>query len=161
MSEARTDRAGGRKRQRRRRKLIKPGLQLRLIGMFLGLTALSLVIQIQFVGLELARSTVESSSSPVQVDFISSIIWRSLAMSLVGSLPLTLAVGVLATFRIAGPVHRLETHLEAVARGEMPPPCQLRKGDELHDLCRLMNSALATARSEGATASRATKDEAA
>jgi hypothetical protein len=44
-------------------------------------------------------------------------------------------VGVLATFRLTGPIDRIERHLEAVARGEDPAPCRIRKGDEFQELC--------------------------
>ena len=56
-------------------------------------------------------------------------------------LPLTFLVGVLTTFRIAGPVYRFEQFLAAVRRGERPSDFHLRKGDELTDLAALINEA--------------------
>ena len=68
-------------------------------------------------------------------------------------MPVTVAVGVLVTFRIAGPVYRFEQYLESIARGEEVGPCKLRKGDELTELCDRINQAsvyLQAARAEQA-----------
>jgi nitrogen fixation/metabolism regulation signal transduction histidine kinase len=61
-------------------------------------------------------------------------------------LPLTIAVGILVTFRIAGPVYRLKEFLKSIASGATPEDCRLRKGDELQDLCSLANDATAPLR---------------
>ena len=52
-----------------------------------------------------------------------------------------LSVGVLFTFRIAGPVYRFEQFLSAVVRGERPRDFRLRKGDQLTELAALINDA--------------------
>ena len=65
-------------------------------------------------------------------------------------LPLTIAVGILATFRIAGPVYRFEKYLKAVIRGEEVGPCRIRKGDEFQELCELINEATAAMREQRA-----------
>ncbi len=54
-------------------------------------------------------------------------------------LPLTIAVGVMVTFRIAGPVYRFEKYLREVHEGTELRPCKLRKGDELEELCAIIN----------------------
>ena len=74
-------------------------------------------------------------------------------------MPLSFAVGVLITFRVAGPVYRLERFLSEVLRGEKPADCRLRKGDELHELCALMNRATAglRARADGSDADSPTQ----
>ena len=64
-----------------------------------------------------------------------------LAVSFGMLLPLTIAIGILVTFRIAGPLYRFERFLELVIRGEQVGPCKLRNGDELQDLCDLINEA--------------------
>ena len=55
-------------------------------------------------------------------------------------LPLTYAVGILTTFRIAGPLYRFETFLNQVLAGEKPERFRLRKGDELQDFADLLNA---------------------
>jgi hypothetical protein len=61
-------------------------------------------------------------------------------------LPLTLSVGIVATFRIAGPLHRFETFLRAIANGEKPADCKIRRGDELQEFCTLLNDVTAPLR---------------
>jgi hypothetical protein len=53
----------------------------------------------------------------------------------------TLVVGILATFLVAGPLYRFEQFLRASLNGENPPDCRLRKGDELSEFCGLLNDA--------------------
>ena len=60
-----------------------------------------------------------------------------------------IAVGILVTFRVAGPVYRFEQHLGSLARGEDPGTCRIRKGDELQDLCASINAAVETLRGQG------------
>jgi hypothetical protein len=55
-------------------------------------------------------------------------------------------VGVLSTFRIAGPIYRFEQYLRQVVKGEAEGPCRIRDGDELWDLCDLINQATAPLR---------------
>jgi nitrogen fixation/metabolism regulation signal transduction histidine kinase len=71
---------------------------------------------------------------------------EALLVSLLFLVPMTVGVGILATFRIAGPIYRFETYLDQVARGEEVGPCKLRKGDQLQGLCEKINEALAAAR---------------
>jgi hypothetical protein len=61
-------------------------------------------------------------------------------------LPLTIAVGILVTFRIAGPVYRFEKYLQQVIDGEAVGPCRIRNGDEFTELCDLINQATAVVR---------------
>ena len=79
------------------------------------------------------------ASMPISVILIPVI--RSASMTSV-LLPLMLVVGVLVTHRVAGPIYRFEQHLGAIARGEDPGVCRIRKTDELHDLCRIINEAV-------------------
>lgn len=55
-----------------------------------------------------------------------------------------IGVGILVTFRIAGPLYRFETHLNQIAAGEDPGECYIRKSDELHSMCAAINAAVAT-----------------
>jgi hypothetical protein len=61
-------------------------------------------------------------------------------------LPLTIAVGVLATFRIVGPIYRFETYLRGVLRGDQLGPCKIRKGDAFGEMCTLINEVTEPAR---------------
>jgi hypothetical protein len=129
-------------KERRRIKLIKPRLQLKLIGIFVGLSSLGFLMQSLHVSLRLSEL---ASTLPQGGDYLSSMLPRLPLEILIFSfgllLPLTIAVGILVTFRIAGPLYRFEQYLKQVVRGEATGPCKLRKGDDCQELCELINEA--------------------
>ena len=138
--------------QRRKRKLIKPKLQLRLTGIFVGLTALSLLLQFVLFTNVLHETAVGlPHDGPIVLGEINSITSRVLVASFLVFLPLTLSIGVLCTFRIAGPVYRFEQFLSSVIRGERPKDFKLRKGDQLTELADLINEATRPLRDSDAT----------
>jgi hypothetical protein len=134
-------------RERRRIKLIKPRLQLRLIGVFAGLSALGFLLQSLHVGLRLSEAAAEMPNGESLMKMLPGLPLEILLFSFGMFLPLTIAVGILATFRIAGPLYRFERYLTQVIRGEQLGPCKLRRGDELQELCDLINEATAPLRS--------------
>lgn len=137
--------------QRRRVKLIKPQLQLKLVGVFVGLSALGFLLQSLHVGLrlsELASHVPEGGSYLMAM--LPALPLEILLVSFGMLLPLTIAVGIMVTFRIAGPVYRFEQYLKAVVRGEELGPCRIRKGDEFQELCELINEATAPVRAQRA-----------
>lgn len=126
----------------RRKKLIKPWLQLRLTGVFVGLTALSLLLQFVLFTNVLNETAVGlPNDGPIVLQATNRITIKVLAVSFLLFLPLTLSIGVLCTFRIAGPIYRFEQFLGAVIRGERPQDFRLRKGDQLTELAALINEA--------------------
>ncbi|MAB79287.1 MAG: hypothetical protein CMJ89_08030 [Planctomycetes bacterium] len=131
-------------RERRRVKLIKPRFQLKLVGVFVGLSALGFMLQAMHVGLRLSEL---AASLPVGGTHLMAVIpdlpLEILTVSFGMLLPFIVAVGILVTFRIAGPVHRFEKFLRSVLDGEETGPCRLRKGDEFGDLCELINEVTA------------------
>jgi hypothetical protein len=133
--------------QRRRIKLIKPKLQLKMVGVFVGLSALGFLLQSLHVGLRLSEL---SSSMPEGGSYLMAVMpelpLEILLVSFGMLLPLTIAVGILVTFRIAGPVYRFEKYLKSVIRGEEVGPCRIRQGDEFQELCELINQATAATR---------------
>ncbi|MCP3920282.1 MAG: hypothetical protein GY711_32550 [bacterium] len=148
-----------RPRHKRRIKLIRPGLQLRLVGSFLGLTVLAMLLQFLLLSWQLIDSAGELAGVGGQLaDQIPGMIVNVLAISVVVVAPLVLSFGILLTFRIAGPVYRFEQFLRSVAEGEQVEPCRLREGDELQSLCELVNAATASERARAA-ARRETHDE--
>ena len=127
---------------KRRIKLIKPRLQFRLIGAFLGLCALSFLLQSLLIGQRLSEAAAEMPAGGNYLqELLPSLMFEVLLFSFGLLLPLIFTVGVLVTFRIAGPVYRFEQYLGQVARGEQNGPCRIRKGDELQDLCDRINEA--------------------
>jgi hypothetical protein len=134
---------------KRRKKLILPSLQIRLILAFFAVSALGLLLQFLLFSNELAQIVSQLPfDSQIPDGLAPETPFRILAICTVCLLPLMFAIGVLVTFRFAGPLYHFEKHLEAVARGEDPGPCRLRKRDELQELCTKLNAALDRLRSE-------------
>lgn len=135
------------KRHKRRIKLIQPKLQLKLIGAFLFMSALALNLQFILFTSSLTQLASElPEDGTLLVERIPGHVLQIFLISFLIFLPLTFCIGVLVTFRVAGPIYRLETYLKQVIRGEKPDDCRLRKGDELMDLCELINRATAPLR---------------
>lgn len=127
---------------RRRQMLIKPGIQLRLGGIFAGLSILCLLIQfLLFTSLLSSAASEMPVGGDYLLDMVPGLLYRSLAFSALIALPLTLLAGVYATFGITGPIYRFESYLREVIQGTQLGPCKLRKGDSLDELCGLINQA--------------------
>jgi len=127
---------------RRTRKLIKRGIQLRLAVLFAGLSTVCLLTQWLLFSAMLSNSAHKMPvGGDYLLDLIPSLLYRSLAFSVLIALPLTLLVGVQATFRITGPIYRFESYLKEVIRGTQLGPCKIREGDALPELCELINQA--------------------
>jgi methyl-accepting chemotaxis protein len=128
---------------KRRIKLIQPRLQLKLTGWFLSVTAIGMLLQYLLLGFFLTQLAVQlPGQGAYVVSQADKMLLQSLGLSFVLVLPLTVAVGILVTFKVAGPVYRFEKHLQSIAQGEDVGPCRIRKGDELQELCRRINAAV-------------------
>ena len=133
--------------KKRTKKLVDSRFQLKLASYFVGIVLVALLLQ--FVLFASAVSGTAAAFSEVSDGLYSEFrddLFRSLLFSVVVVLPLTLGVGVLVTFRVAGPIHRFGAFLRQVADGEAPIDCKLREGDELQELCELLNTATAPLR---------------
>lgn len=127
----------------RKNRLPKPKIQLRLVLGFLGVSTLALSAQVLLLANRLMRL---SQDLPVSGDEIRSALPGLLSevflFSFLVLLPSVLAIGVMLTFRMAGPIYRFESYLGDVVAGKETGPCRIRKGDELQELCDLINAAL-------------------
>ncbi|MEE8467414.1 MAG: hypothetical protein V3T22_03105 [Planctomycetota bacterium] len=134
---------------KRRQKLPQPALQLRLTMTFVGLVALALMLQVMlFINAISDLAASLPNDSLTLIDAGPTILIKTLGFSFLIFLPLTFAVGVLSTFRIAGPLHRFEAFLNQVLRGEQPGDFRLRQGDELQHLASLINAATELSRQQ-------------
>jgi len=128
---------------RRKNVLPLPSLQLQLIliclffalcsGMMQAILVQRLVTDLfmQMPG-QLAVSQAEASTIGMKQFFIS-----------IGIMfPFVFGLGVLVTFRYAGPLVHFEKHLRRIAAGEDPGQCRLRRGDQLHQLAEALNLAV-------------------
>lgn len=135
---------------KRRTKLPRPRLQLRMIGAFAGLCALALLAQTLLLGalmMELANSL--PTGGPRLAEELPGALMRALGLSVLMILPALGVIGVRITFKLAGPLYRFEQHLGAIAAGEWPDACRIRKGDDLQEFCTLLNDALSAAHARG------------
>ncbi len=148
-------------RNRRRTRIIKPRLQLRLVGAFVGLSALGLLLQYLLLAKELtAFAHALPTDGPRLLAEAPAMLAGVLAVSFGILFPIVFVVGVLLTFRIAGPIYRFEQHLGAIARGEdSGERCHIRQGDELWELCETINDAVDALRANAAVPSPALEVE--
>jgi hypothetical protein len=124
----------------RKRMLIKPSFQWRisLIFVFLACVAVFLQAIVLSFGLTDVAADLQSDGAELLRRIPALVSWSSLLTAGV-FVPLMAAVGILLTFRIAGPVYRFEKHLQQLLRGEQPGKCSIRKHDEFAELCALLN----------------------
>lgn len=128
---------------KRRIKLIQPRLQLKLIGTFLGMSALAMLLQFLLFTSSMSEVAAQlPEDGMILLSELQEATWQIFLLSFGMLLPLTFLVGVLVTFRWAGPLYRFKDHLGRIARGERPGHCHIRKGDELQDFCELINKAV-------------------
>ena len=127
----------------RRRKLIKPRLQLKMIGVFLGISALGFLLQAILMSWRLTNLAADLPAGGEVLQVAAPrLLVETLLLSFAILLPLTLAIGTLVTFRVAGPVYRFEQHLGRIVRGEAVDACRIRKHDEFQELCTVLNEAV-------------------
>ena len=132
---------------RRNVRLVQPGLQLRLILTFVGLSALALMLQYILFMSTLSKVALGlPNDGLVFMDRINGILLGVFLASFGVLLPLTFAIGVIMTHRFAGPLYRFEAFMNATVRGERPTDCRLRKGDELEGFAELLNQVTAPMR---------------
>ena len=125
-------------------KLIQPRFQLKLVGTFVGLSGLAMLLQFLLFTSSLSEIAVElPEDGAALMERVPTVIWQVFLVSFGLCLPLTVLIGVLVTFRWAGPMYRFKVHLGRLAAGEDPGQCRLRKDDEMQDFCRLLNEAVA------------------
>ena len=135
---------------KRRKKLIQPRLQIRLILAFLGVALLALMLQFILFASTIATLAADlPQEGEILIERIPGYTLAVLGISIGVLLPLTFFVGILTTFRIAGPLYRFEQHLKAIARGEDPGVCRIRKGGVLQEFGRTWNAALDRLRADG------------
>ena len=126
----------------RGKKLIRPGLQLRLVGAFVGLAAVAMMLQFLFLGTRLVGALRELEGPGGQLAAqVPGMLLQVFAVSVALLLPIIFVMGITLTFKIAGPVHRFHLFLDSVAEGRQIGPCKIRKTDQLHDLCEAINRA--------------------
>jgi hypothetical protein len=132
---------------RRRFRIILPRVQLRLIGAMAAVAALALLLQYSLLVrsvLSLAQELPRDGAILI-AQASSSLAWV-LGLSLALLLPTLFVVAVLVSHRFCGPIYRFERYLADVISGKERGECRLRQGDDLIELCELINRATAAER---------------
>ena len=107
---------------------------------FGGMAALALLLQhMYFIKILTDTALKLPRDGSLLLDQVDGMLLTMLVGTCLVMLPVTFLVGIVATHRWAGPLYRMTTYLRTVARGEGPGDCKLRKGDELQELCDLIN----------------------
>lgn len=131
-------------KNRRRRNLINPRIQLRFALLFLSASGLSVVLQTLILYWALTRVAEGlPAEGHLLMRQLPAILITNLLIAFAVLTPLTIIAGILSTFRLCGPLHQFRLFLEQVAAGQRTEPCRIRKDDELQDLCALLNRATA------------------
>ncbi|MEO0651653.1 MAG: hypothetical protein AAFZ65_13335 [Planctomycetota bacterium] len=125
----------------RRKVLISRRLQLRMTGTFVALACAASLFQVALLNFSLMRLEAVVDSGPL-LETLPRLLTINLFTTLGVLVPGMTAVGILTTFRVAGPAYRMEQHLRAIARGEDPGECRIRENDDLHSLKDALNAAL-------------------
>jgi hypothetical protein len=129
---------------RRKKKLVNPAFQIRWIvnvslacGFCLAVQGFLLVVTLTRVA-----STLPEDGSEV-IAALPGVLAVVIALSVAILLPFFAFIALSATFRVVGPIHRMENYLRDVANGETVGECKIRKGDHFQPLCSLINEAFA------------------
>lgn len=126
--------------QKRKRRLINPRLQLRLSIVFLCIACSAVLVEGMVLYRSFAKlSTEMGADRDVLLGSLPGIFVKGILLTLLLTIPATLAIGTLTTHRIAGPLYRFGNFLKQVMAGEHSAPCRIRKGDELQELCDTLN----------------------
>ena len=137
----------------RKKKLNKPRLQLKMVGIFLAISGFAafgqaLLLSQSLMGLSVSiedPKVARSVHDAMPGILTTNLVWTGLFL-----LPFIFMVGIHVTHRIAGPAYRIERYLTDVAEsGDVSEPCMLREGDELHNLADSINRTFQKLQHEG------------
>lgn len=132
---------------KRRKKLVNPRSQLRLILIFFCAAGLAVQVAAVSIAVTLSRlaKTLPNDGAELN-ERLPEFVRTNLIMTFLVLAPFMLLIGVIATFKIFGPLYRFEQFLKAVRDGRQIEPCRIRKDDEFHDFCALLNEVTAPLR---------------
>ncbi|MFN0059630.1 MAG: hypothetical protein ACKVX7_14330 [Planctomycetota bacterium] len=136
----------------RRSKMPKLGIQLKL-GMIMLMCAVACTT-VQFLFFLRSASDVAAAipaARELLLGQLSALILKQYLTTLLLLVPLMVSVGILISFPIAGPIYRFEKYFREIAQGAEVQACTIRRGDNLQELCELINQAMARIQADNAT----------
>ncbi len=127
----------------RRKKWIRPDIQLRIIlsTMLVAFLALITNFHVCLVGLIMLQWGANLSLE-IALQQIQSLLVKQYLISFAIAVPLSIWVGVFEAFKFCGPIYRFKKFFEELGAGRWDLPCSLRKDDELQDLKGAINDFL-------------------
>lgn len=136
--------------RQRKLRLVDRNLQVGLTGSFIAIAAVGAVLQAVLLSRSIDALLASGDVEAVRTQ-VPALLMRNLLVTVPAVAASMWVFGILLTHRVAGPLHRLERHLEALAAGEPTQDCTLRVDDELQGLCEKLNVAVERLRSRDAT----------
>lgn len=125
---------------RRRIVLVNPRLQMRILLLLLASVGSAVCLQALLTARSLSDLALRvPNDGQFLLDETVGIVVRGTVLSVLVLLPMFGLLTVVGTFRLFGPLYRFERFLEGVADGTHPQACRIREGDELQELCDLLN----------------------
>lgn len=127
-------------KNRRKKKLISPSVQLPIILLLMMAAGLSMLLQTAVSAWTLTSlaGDLPQDGATLQ-EALPGTLALNAVITLAVALPAFFILGLSGTFRIFGPLYRFRVFLSSVAEGKHPAPCKLRKGDLFQDVCELLN----------------------
>ena len=130
----------------RKKRFIRPDVQLRVVVIALCVASLVLLIDFQlgsFAFASVADSTIQSPSTKIVLDELRTSLLRAVLISIAISIPLSAFVGIAYSFKFAGPIYAIGRYFDALKAGLWTRRCHLRQNDDLQDIRDSINSAIA------------------
>lgn len=127
---------------RRKRYLIKKGLQFRFIGVIFLLALLTSIVTgwtVFTTGWGLLGEKLADVYPQGRLLYVLRTTNLALVKNLLFVSPFIFLLGLLFSHKIAGPVYRIEKAIYEIANGNLALKIKLRRGDELRDIAALLN----------------------
>lgn len=128
---------------RRKRFIVKKGLQFRYIGVIFILAILASIVTgftVFITGWTLLGEKLASVYPQGRLLYVFKATNMVLIRNLIFVSPVIFVLGLLFSHKIAGPVYRIEKAIYEVSKGNLSLNVKLRKGDELWDLAEILNT---------------------
>ena len=127
---------------RRRQYIVRPGFQLRYVGLILAIIFFTLAITgftIYYNSWTMLGEKLANVYPQGRLMQIFKTVNARLALNIFFVAILCTAAAIVASHKIAGPVYRMIRFLDTVTSGDYSQRLRLRKGDELTDLADAIN----------------------
>lgn len=131
--------------RRKTKRFVRADVQLRVVCIAIAVAAVVLLVNFQLC-LTTINEVVSRLHEGTKLALVAEELRHAAIMSAFISIglaiPMAAAVGVLYSFKFAGPLCRFKRFFSELKTGRWDVSCKLRQGDDLQDLCEELNAAL-------------------